>query len=71
VVISSNVNVGTGCIIGTGAMIRDGVSIGANTMIGIGSVVTKDIPAGVVAYGNPCNVVGMNEKWKLPHNDFN
>ncbi len=31
-----------------------GVSIGAGTVIGGGSVVTKDIPAGVLAYGNPC-----------------
>jgi len=70
VVISSNVNIGTGCIIGTGAMIRDGVSIGANSVIGIGSVVTKDIPEGVVAYGNPCKVIGENQKWKLPDTDI-
>ena len=34
-----------------------GVTIGANTVIGAGSVVTKDIPANVVAVGNPCRVV--------------
>ena len=34
-----------------------GVTIGDNTVIGGGSVVTKDIPAGVVAAGNPCKVI--------------
>ena len=33
-----------------------GVTIGDNSVIGAGSVVTKDIPANVVAYGNPCRV---------------
>ena len=34
-----------------------GVSIGDNTVIGAGSIVTKDIPANVVAVGNPCKVM--------------
>ena len=34
-----------------------GVTIGENTVIGAGSVVAKDIPANVVAAGNPCRVV--------------
>lgn len=34
-----------------------GVTIGSNTVIGSGSVVTKDIPSGVVAEGNPCRVL--------------
>ena len=34
-----------------------GVTIGDNTVIGAGSVVTKDIPANVVAVGNPCRVL--------------
>ncbi len=62
VVLSSGVNIGKGCILGTGAMVKNGVTIGDNTIIGMGSVVTKDIPAGVVAYGNPCKVVSPNEK---------
>ena len=33
------------------------ITIGANTTIGAGSVVVKDIPAGVVAVGNPCRVL--------------
>ena len=34
-----------------------GVTIGDDTVIGAGSVVTRDIPAGVVAVGNPCWVL--------------
>ena len=34
-----------------------GVSIGSDTVVGAGSVVTKDIPSGVVAVGNPCRVL--------------
>lgn len=34
-----------------------GVTIGDNTIIGGGSVVTKDIPSGVIAAGNPCRVI--------------
>lgn len=37
-------------------MIMPGVTIGDNSVIGAGSVVTKDIPANVVAYVNPCCV---------------
>ena len=43
--------------IGAGAMIMPGVTIGANTVIGAGSVVKKNIPANVVAVGNPCRVL--------------
>lgn len=34
-----------------------GVTIGNNTVIGAGAVVTKDIPANVVAVGNPARVI--------------
>ena len=40
-----------------GAVILPGVTIGDNSVIGAGSVVTKDIPEGVVAFGNPCRVI--------------
>lgn len=51
------VHIGRNCWIGTGALIMPGVTIGDNTVIGAGSVVTKDIPANVVAVGNPCRVL--------------
>jgi maltose O-acetyltransferase len=43
--------------IGGGAMVCPGVKIGARSVIGAGSVVTKDIPEGVLAVGNPCRVI--------------
>lgn len=51
------VRIGENCWIGAGALIMPGVTIGDNTVIGAGSVVTKDIPANVVAVGNPCKIV--------------
>lgn len=45
------------CFIGVNTVILKGCTIGANTIIGAGSVVTKDIPANVVAAGNPCKVI--------------
>lgn len=48
--------VGENCWIARGAPIMPGVTIGDNSVIGAGSVVTKDIPENVVAYGNPCRV---------------
>ncbi|MCI5822580.1 MAG: sugar O-acetyltransferase [Pararoseburia sp.] len=43
--------------IGANTVIVPGVTIGENAVIGAGSVVTKDIPANVVAVGNPCRVL--------------
>ncbi len=51
------VHIGENCWIGAGALIMPGVTIGDNTVISAGSVVTRDIHAGVVAVGNPCRVV--------------
>lgn len=43
--------------IGGGVQINQGVTIGKNSIIGSGSVITKDIPANVVAAGVPCKVI--------------
>lgn len=52
-----------GVWIGGSSLILPGIKIGANSVIGAGSVVTKDIPANVVAVGNPCKVLkSINEK---------
>ena len=51
------IHIGRNCWIGAGAIILPGVTIGDNTVIGAGSVVTKDIPANVVAVGNPCKIL--------------
>ena len=50
------VHIGKNCWLGAGVIVCPGVTIGDNTIIGAGSVVTKDIPSGVVAFGNPCRV---------------
>ncbi len=50
------VHIGKNCWIGAGVVIVPGVTIGDNVVIGAGSVVTKDIPSNVLAFGNPCRV---------------
>lgn len=56
------VKIGNKVWIGGGATILPGVTIGDNTVIAAGSVVTKDIPANVVAAGNPCKVIKEAEE---------
>ncbi len=51
------IHIGRNCWLGAGVIVMPGVTIGDNTVIGAGSVVTKDIPANVVAVGNPCRVL--------------
>ena len=51
------VKIGKNCWLGAGVIVLPGITIGDNTVIGAGSVVTKDIPSGVVAVGNPCRVL--------------
>nr|WP_084554829.1 GDSL-type esterase/lipase family protein [Eubacterium xylanophilum] len=53
---SDGVTIGDDVWVGGNVTIMPGVTIGNNVVIGAGSVVTKDIPDGVVAYGNPCTV---------------
>lgn len=51
------VTIGNNVWIGGSVVINPGVSIGDNAVIGAGSVVTKNIPANVIAVGNPCKVL--------------
>ncbi|QEH37917.1 Maltose O-acetyltransferase [Aquisphaera giovannonii] len=51
------VEIGSDVWVGGGAIICPGVRIGDRSIIGAGSVVTRDIPEGVLAVGNPCRVV--------------
>lgn len=51
------VTIGNNVWIGAQVAVLPGVSIGDNTVIGAGSVVTKNIPANVLAAGNPCRVI--------------
>lgn len=56
--------IGKNVWIGGGTIILPGVTIDDNTVIGADSVVTKDIPADTIAYGNPCKVHKANERSK-------
>lgn len=51
------ITIGSNVWIGGSVVILPGVTIGDNAVIGAGSVVTRDIPAGVIAAGNPCRVL--------------
>jgi maltose O-acetyltransferase len=51
------IEIGSDVWVGGGAMILAGVTIGSRSVIGAGSVVTRDIPDGVFAAGNPCRVI--------------
>lgn len=51
------VQIGNDVWIGGSAIICPGVRVGEGSTIGAGSVVTKDVPANVVAAGNPCRVI--------------
>ena len=51
------VHIGRNCWLGAGVIVLPGVSIGENTVVGAGSVVTKDLPANVIAVGTPARVV--------------
>lgn len=51
------VHIGRNCWLGAGVIVLPGVSIGDNTVVGAGSVVTRDLPANVVAVGSPCRVM--------------
>ena len=52
-----SVRIGKNCWLGAGVIVMPGVTIVDNTVIGAGSIVTRDIPANVVAVGNPCRVL--------------
>lgn len=49
--------IGSNVWLGGGAIVLPGVTIGDDTVVGAGAVVTRDLPAGVVAVGNPARVV--------------
>jgi maltose O-acetyltransferase len=55
--IPGKISIGNRVWIGGGTIILPGVTIGDDTVIGAGSIVTHDIPSGVVAVGNPCRVL--------------
>ncbi|NOQ73598.1 MAG: hypothetical protein GQ574_16450 [Crocinitomix sp.] len=59
-VVSGSAIIGDYVYLGVNAMIRNGIEIGEKTQIGMGAVVTKSLPANVIAYGNPAKVIRSN-----------
>lgn len=57
---SAPVTIGDGVWIGGGVIVLPGVTIGDNVVVGAGSVVTHDIPANTIAFGNPCRAIREN-----------
>lgn len=55
------VTIGRNVWIGGHCTILPGITIGDNTIIGAGSVVTKNMPANVIAAGNPCRIIRENK----------
>ena len=51
------ITIGSDVWVGGDTVILGGVTVGSNVVIGAGSVVTKDIPSGCIAVGNPCRVL--------------
>ena len=60
VITSGTIEIGEQTLIDDGVIIAMNRKVGSNCIIGAGSVVTKDIPSGVIAYGNPCRVIREN-----------
>lgn len=54
---AKGITIGNNVWLACNVVVIDGVHIGDDVVIGAGSVVTKDIPAGYLAYGNPCRPV--------------
>ena len=59
---AKSITIGSNVWIGMGTQICPGVTIGDNAVIGAGSVVTGDVPAGWLAFGNPCKPVKAVEE---------
>lgn len=56
------ISIGCDVWVGGGAIICPGISIGDGSIIGAGSIVTRDVPPGVVAAGNPCRIIRALEE---------
>lgn len=65
------ISIGELSFIGLGVIVLPGVSIGRSSIVGSGSVVTKDVPEGVVVAGNPAKVLGtIDDYWERRQDKF-
>lgn len=55
--VAGRCRIGSGVTLGMGANVIDGIHIGSGTFVGAGAVVTRNLPPGVVAYGQPAKVI--------------
>ena len=63
------ITLGDNVWLGGGVIVCPGVTIGEDTVVGAGAVVTRDLPAGVVAVGNPARVlreIGAGDRVEVP-----
>jgi len=54
--VAGRIDIGDEVLIGAGATVLSGCSVGARSIVGAGAVVVRDVPADVVAFGNPARV---------------
>lgn len=66
-VIYGPIKIGNNCFIGARSTILAGVTIGDNSIVGACSLVNRDIPANVVAAGNPCRVICTLDEYRKKH----
>ena len=66
-VIYGLIHVGKNCFIGCRSTVLAGVTIGDNSIIGACSLVNRDIPANVIAAGNPCKVICTLDEYRKKH----
>lgn len=65
------VHIGNNVWIGAGVIILPGVTIGDNSVIGASSLVTKNIPSDVIAFGSPCRIVRPIDRHDMKYYDHN
>jgi serine O-acetyltransferase len=61
---------GKGVIVGAGSQVLGSFTVGDGAKIGSGAVVTKPVPAGATAVGNPARIIGEEERTAAPRTDF-
>lgn len=68
-VVHSPVHIGKSCWLGAGVIVLPGVSIGDAAVVGAGSVVTRDLPAGMICVGVPAVPIKARPNNETPHTD--
>lgn len=64
------IRIGSRCFLGDSVIVLPGVTIGDDCIVGAGSVVSRDIPSGSVAAGNPARVIRTTEEYRQRHREL-